>query len=202
MMHQSKPLPSGTDGITASDLPPHVACELAHQSRHPDPGHRLLLGDHTDDVFCQPGCAGADSARAAGNADRHPAVAIVDMHDRRIVGLVALSIELCGATALTVLAWLGLTTPNLLLALCFAVGSGTALMGPAWQSSVSEQVPSEALPATVALNGISYNISRSADPAVGVAAAGAVAFPLNPRLYLPLMLGLFLWPPEPSRLPP
>lgn len=68
-----------------------------------------------------------------------PAGAIADMHDRRIVGLVALSIELCDATALTVLAWLGLITPNLLLALCFAVGSSMVLMGPAWPSSASER---------------------------------------------------------------
>lgn len=137
-----------------------------------------------------------------------PAGAIADVLDRRIVGLVALSIELCAATALTVIDWLGLTTPNLLLALCFAVGSGMALMGPAWQASVREQVPSEALPAAVALNGISYNIARSVGPAVGgivVAAAGAVAaFALNAMLYLPLMLVLYLWKriSEPSRLPP
>ncbi len=137
-----------------------------------------------------------------------PAGAVADMYDRRIVGLVALSIELCGATALSVLDWFDLTTPNLLLVLCFAVGSGMALMGPAWQSSVSEQVPSEALPAAVALNGISYNIARSIGPAVGgivVAAAGAVAaFALNALLYLPLMFALFMWKriSEPSRLPP
>src|SRR6201981_3201550 len=34
-----------------------------------------------------------------------PAGAIADMHDRRVVALIALSIALCGATALTVLAW-------------------------------------------------------------------------------------------------
>src|SRR5579859_4015310 len=72
-----------------------------------------------------------------------PAGAIADMHDRRIVAMVSLSIALTGATALTVLAWFALMTPNLLLALCFVVGSGMALFGPAWQSSVSEQVPSE-----------------------------------------------------------
>ncbi|MHB0773850.1 MFS transporter [Bradyrhizobium sp. 1.29L] len=137
-----------------------------------------------------------------------PAGAIADMHDRRIVALVALSIELCGATALTVLDWLGLATPNLLLLLCFVVGSGMALMGPAWQSSVSEQVPLETLPAAVALNGISYNIARSVGPAIGglvVATAGAMAaFALNALLYLPLMVALFLWKrvSEPSRLPP
>jgi MFS family permease len=136
-----------------------------------------------------------------------PAGAIADMHDRRIVALVSLSIALVGATALTVLAWFNLVTPNVLLALCFIVGSGMALFGPAWQASVSEQVPAETLPQAVALNGISYNIARSFGPAVGgivVATAGAVAaFAVNAVLYVPLMVVLFLWnrTHEPSRLP-
>jgi MFS family permease len=136
-----------------------------------------------------------------------PAGAIADMHDRRIVALISLGIALVGATVLTVLAWLGLVTPNILLALCFVVGSGMALFGPAWQASVSEQVPPETLPAAVALNGISYNIARSFGPAIGglvVATAGAVAaFAVNAALYLPLMVVLFLWnrTHEPSRLP-
>jgi MFS family permease len=136
-----------------------------------------------------------------------PAGAIADMYDRRIVALVSLSIALSGATALSILAWLGLVTPNILLALCFVVGSGMALFGPAWQSSVSEQVPAETLPSAVALNGISYNIARSFGPAIGgivVASAGAVAaFAANALLYLPLLVVLFLWNrvSEPSRLP-
>jgi MFS family permease len=136
-----------------------------------------------------------------------PAGAIADMYDRRIVALVSLSISLSGATALTVLAWLGLVTPYTLLALCFVVGSGMALFGPAWQSSVSEQVPAETLPSAVALNGISYNIARSFGPAIGgivVATAGAVAaFAANALLYIPLLVVLFLWNrvSEPSRLP-
>ena len=83
-----------------------------------------------------------------------------------------------------------------------------ALFGPAWQASVSEQVPAEALPSAVALNGISYNIARSFGPAIGgviVASAGAVAaFATNALLYLPLLIVLFLWRriKEPSRLPP
>ncbi|MCK1731439.1 MFS transporter [Bradyrhizobium sp. 142] len=136
-----------------------------------------------------------------------PAGAIADMYDRRIVTLVALSIALCGATALTALDWSGLTTPDLLLVLCFVVGGGMALMGPAWSSSVSEQVPPKTLPAAIALNGISYNIARSFGPAVGgivVATAGAgAAFAINAFLYLPLLVALFLWKrfAEPSRLP-
>ncbi|MES5486058.1 MFS transporter [Bradyrhizobium sp. INPA03-11B] len=136
-----------------------------------------------------------------------PAGAIADMYDRRIVSLVSLSIAFCGATVLATLDWMRLVTPNLLLLLCFTVGSGMALMSPAWQSSVSEQVSVEALPAAVALNGISYNIARSFGPAIGgivVALAGSVAaFPLNALLYLPLMVALFRWKrvEEPSRLP-
>ncbi|HZR74847.1 MFS transporter [Bradyrhizobium sp.] len=136
-----------------------------------------------------------------------PAGAIADMYDRRIVSLVALVIALSGASALTVLSWMGLVTPNSLLALCFVVGSGMALLGPAWQSSVTEQVPADMLPAAVALNGISYNIARSFGPAIGgivVATAGAMAaFAANAILYLPLMAALFLWRREsaPSRLP-
>jgi MFS family permease len=136
-----------------------------------------------------------------------PAGAIADMHDRRIVAMISLSIALTGAITLTVLAWLGVMTPQILLALCFVVGSGMALFGPAWQSSVSEQVPAETLPSAVALNGISYNIARSFGPAIGgivVASLGAVAaFAANALLYLPLLVVLFLWKriSEPSRLP-
>src|SRR5665213_2403716 len=136
-----------------------------------------------------------------------PAGAIADMYDRRIVALVSLGIALSGATALSVLAWLHLITPQILLAFCFVVGSGMALFGPAWQSSVSEQVPAETLPSAVALNGISYNIARSFGPAIGgivVATAGAVAaFAANAVLYIPLLIVLFLWrrTSAPSRLP-
>jgi predicted MFS family arabinose efflux permease len=136
-----------------------------------------------------------------------PAGAIADMYDRRIVSLISLGIALAGATALTVLAWFDLITPKTLLAFCFIVGSGNALFGPAWQSSVSEQVPADTLPSAVALNGISYNIARSFGPAIGgiiVATAGAVAaFAANAVLYIPLLVVLFLWrrSSEPSRLP-
>ena len=136
-----------------------------------------------------------------------PAGAIADMHDRRVVAMISLTISLAGATALTVLAWFNMVTPNTLLVFCFIVGTGMALMGPAWQSSVSEQVPPETLPAAVALNGISFNIARSFGPAIGgiiVATAGAMAaFATNALLYLPLLIVLFLWDrvSEPSRLP-
>lgn len=137
-----------------------------------------------------------------------PAGAIADIYDRRIVALIALSIALCAATGLTVLEGTGLATPNLLLLLCFGVGSGAALISPAWQSSVSEQVPPRSLPAAIALDGLSYNIARSLGPAIGgmvLATAGVVAtFALNAVSYLPLMAALFVWKrvAKPTHLPP
>ncbi|MCK1632621.1 MFS transporter [Bradyrhizobium sp. 162] len=136
-----------------------------------------------------------------------PAGAIADMYDRRIVALVSLTIALAGASALTAATWFGLVTPKLLLSLCFILGSGMAIMGPASSSSIGEQVPSEALPAAVALNGSNYNIARSVGPAIGgvlVASAGPVAaFALNALLYLPLFVALYMWKrvAAPPRLP-
>lgn len=137
-----------------------------------------------------------------------PAGAIADMYDRRIVALVSLGISLAGVTALAALAFFSLVTPGLLLAFCFVVGCGMALMVPAWQSSLSEQVPASQIPAGVALNSIGYNIARSVGPATGglvVGIAGSVAaFALNAILYLPLIRALYRWKriSEPSRLPP
>lgn len=134
--------------------------------------------------------------------------AIADMFDRRLVGLCALTIGLSSASTLSILTHFGLLTPNLILAFTFLIGSGMALFGPSWQASVSEQVPTETLPAAVALNGISYNMARSFGPALGgviVATAGAVAaFICNAFLYVPLIVVLLLWrrKVEPSRLPP
>ena len=84
-----------------------------------------------------------------------PAGAAADMFDRRIVSLIALTISFAGACLMTLLAWYGALSPATLLAFCFLIGCGMALMGPSWQASVSEQVPSNDLSAAVALNGIS-----------------------------------------------
>lgn len=137
-----------------------------------------------------------------------PAGAIADMYDRRKVVLVATILTFSGSVMLVALAYAGLLTPYLLLAFCFIIGSGTALYGPAWQASVSEQVPPESLPSAIALNSISYNIARSFGPAIGgviVAISGAItAFVANALLYIPLIITLFTWKrvQEPSRLPP
>jgi len=137
-----------------------------------------------------------------------PAGAIADMYDRRIVGLIALALTLTASVGLTILAWYDGLTPISLLAFSFAIACGMALYGPAWQSSVNEQVPPKMLPAAITLNSISFNIARSFGPAIGgvvVATAGSVAaFGINAISYLPVMGVLYFWrrKQEPARLPP
>lgn len=134
--------------------------------------------------------------------------AISDMCDRRKVQIAALAVSLAGATLMTLASILGWMTPTALLGFCFLIGTGTAFFGPAWQSSVGEQVPRDLLPQAVGLNGVSYNVARSLGPALGgvlVAALGATfAFGVNALCFLPILFALSRWQRvvEVSRLPP
>nr|WP_312891063.1 MFS transporter [Microvirga aerilata] len=136
-----------------------------------------------------------------------PAGAAADVWDRRVIMLVAQGAMLAVSATLAVLAWLGQVTPWLLVALTFLLGSGAALYGPAWQSSVREQVPRRELSAAVALNSVAFNLARAAGPALGgaiVAWAGAqVAFGVNAFSYLGLIAVLLAWkrPASEARLP-
>ena len=137
-----------------------------------------------------------------------PSGATADIWDRRHVMLIAQSMMLVIAVVLTVIAFKGLITPWTLLTLTFLLGCGTALYGPAWQSSVGEQVPRSDLPSAVALNSMAFNIARTAGPAIGgiiVANAGPpAAFLVNATSYVALLIVLSLWRrPKPAPfLPP
>lgn len=134
--------------------------------------------------------------------------AAADLWDRRLVMLAAQVIMLVVAVVLAILTYLGTMTPWLLLALTFLLGCGAALHGPAWQSSVGEQVPRSDLPAAVALNSLGFNLARTVGPAIGgfiVASAGAqAAFVVNALSYVGLIAVLATWRPrrEPGDLPP
>ncbi|MCZ8130093.1 MAG: MFS transporter [Steroidobacteraceae bacterium] len=126
-----------------------------------------------------------------------PAGAIADIWDRRRLMLLAQVFMLCVAAVLTWLAFAGGITPWTLLAFTFLLGCGSALYGPAWQSSVGEQVPRGQLPAAVSLNSLGFNIARTTGPAIGgaiVAGAGApFAFLFNTVSYLALIVVLGRW---------
>ena len=137
-----------------------------------------------------------------------PAGAVADMFDRRKIAMTGLAFSMASAAFLTVIALAGGVTPWLLLAFCVLIGAGVALYSPAWQASISEQVPPGQIPAAIALGTISYNIARSCGPAVGgaiVLAAGAqVAFGMNALFYAPLFVAFLMWRRKhvPARLPP
>ncbi|MCJ8156039.1 MFS transporter [Sphingomonas sp. LaA6.9] len=137
-----------------------------------------------------------------------PAGAVADMFDRRRIAMAGLGFSIASAIVLTALAWFGLTSPWVLLGFCALIGAGVALYSPAWQASISEQVPADELPAAIALGSISYNVARSFGPAVGgliVLAAGAqAAFAINAVCYIPLFAAFMIWNRRhvPSRLPP
>ena len=131
-----------------------------------------------------------------------------DIWDRRLLMLFAQGLMLVVATILTVIAYMGQVTPWSLLALTFLLGCGTALYGPAWQSSVGEQVPRNKLAAAVSLNSLGFNIARTTGPALGgviVAQAGpSAAFLINALSYAGLIVVLATWRrPKPAPfLPP
>ncbi|HNS28675.1 MAG TPA: MFS transporter [Steroidobacteraceae bacterium] len=133
---------------------------------------------------------------------------ISDIWDRRRLMLVALGIMVAVSVALAIVSWLGHITPWMLLGFTFILGCGAALYGPAWQSSVGEQVPRELVPDAVALNSLGFNIARTVGPAIGgaiVAAFGATfAFAINAVSYVGLIVVLASWKrPAPRRtLPP
>jgi MFS family permease len=137
-----------------------------------------------------------------------PAGAVADMFDRRRIALTGLGFAIIASTVLTTLAFLGLTTPWMLLGFLVLVGGGVALYSPSWQASIGEQVSQQNLPQAVALGTISYNVARSFGPALGgliVLAFGAkAAFAINATFYIPLWLAFFVWTRRhvPSRLPP
>lgn len=133
--------------------------------------------------------------------------ALADNFNRRTVMLIAQLFMLVVSVVLAVFAYLDLLTPWLLLAFTFLIGSGTALHNPSWQAAVGDMVPRSDVPAAVALNSMSFNITRSVGPAIGgaiVAAAGAAAaFAANALSYIALIVVLFRWKLEtpPSTLP-
>lgn len=125
--------------------------------------------------------------------------AIADNFDRRIVMLAAQIGMLVMSAVLAALSYAGLVTPYILLALTLAVGIGTALNSPAWQSSVRQQVGLADLPQAISLNTISFNLARSVGPALGGLLISlwnvSLAFAINAASYIAMIVVLLRWRP-------
>ena len=115
--------------------------------------------------------------------------------------LLIVSLVLTGVTsAMAALTAAGAMTPALLLAFTFVMGTGAALMAPAWQSVVPSLVPGESLQPAIALNSMGVNIARAIGPALAGILISAVAlsapFVVNAVSYLAIVAALLLWKPE------
>ena len=71
------------------------------------------------------------------------------------------------AAVLGVMTMMGGVGPWWLLGMTFALGTGSAMNGPAWAATIPELVPREELAAAVALNSVGFNIARAMGPALG-----------------------------------
>src|SRR5690242_13686374 len=78
-----------------------------------------------------------------------PAGVLADTTDRRRLIMGALSVQVGVTAVLSLLALLGWAGPATLLLFTFAAGCCTALLSPAWNTSVADTVPREDMPQAI-----------------------------------------------------
>ena len=131
-----------------------------------------------------------------------PSGALADTFDRRRMLLVVQVALFAVGTVLTVLTWLDLMPPPLLLFFTFLLGVGQALTLPTWQAVIPEIVPRDELPSASALGAVNTNLARSAGPAVAgllVAHLGSAAvFGLNALSFGVFAAALLGWRRKPQ----
>lgn len=126
--------------------------------------------------------------------------ALADMFDRAKLMLVAQGIMGGSAVAMSLLTYLDLMTPGLLLGLGLVLGSGVALNIPAWQALLPELVPRGLVASAVALQSAAFNTARAVGPALGgaiyVAYGPEAGFGINAITYLAVIVVLIMIRPE------
>lgn len=138
-----------------------------------------------------------------------PAGVLADTTDRRRLILVALAVQVGIVVLLSLLAMAGWAGPVALLTFTFAAGCCTALLSPAWNTSVADAVPREDMPQAITAMSIAWNSARALGPAVAGLlfawlGAGSV-FAMAVLSSVALMLVVRRWPPSAhaeSPLPP
>jgi MFS family permease len=135
--------------------------------------------------------------------------AIGDLVDRRRFLLVAQTLMLAAAAALGVLTLLHDVSAWTLLALIFALGTGSALTAPTWQTLQPELVPADERPQAISLGAVNQNLARAIGPAIGglllAATSTGVVFLANAATFLAVIGVIWLWrgarPAAAGRLP-
>jgi MFS family permease len=136
-----------------------------------------------------------------------PAGALADVLDRRRLVLVTQAWQLVIAGGLGALTAAHLTSPAVLLALTFALGTGAALGLPAFSALTPELVPREQLAGAISLNSVALTAAQTIGPALGgvlVAAVGSGGvFLLNAASFVAVVAVAAAWrrPPKVSGLP-
>ena len=137
-----------------------------------------------------------------------PAGVLADITDRRRLILFALTAQAVVGTLLAALLLSHLAGPATVLFLIFAAGSCTALLSPAFNSTISDSVPREELPQAITAVGISYNAARALGPALAglvfTLAGGPWNFVMAVLSTLLMTQAIRRWPPKahpPTRLP-
>lgn len=135
-----------------------------------------------------------------------PAGAVADIFDRRRLLIIVRSAMAVVAAALGVVVVTGHITPWGLLAFTFALGAGSALTAPVWQSIVPQLVPRPVLAEAIALNSMAVNISRAIGPVVaGVLIATvsiAAPFLVNAVAFTAMVAAVAWWRPPPRPASP
>ncbi|MFV0575921.1 MAG: MFS transporter [Vibrio sp.] len=134
-----------------------------------------------------------------------PAGALADLIDKRRLLIMVQSVLAVTALCLGFIVWQGALTPWLLLTFTFIMGTGAALIAPAWQSVVPMLVSREYLSAAVAANSVGINISRAIGPAIGgiiLSFSLAIPFFTNAISFLFVIAVLYWWKPvQPTAQP-
>lgn len=129
-----------------------------------------------------------------------PAGALADIIDRRKLLLATQAWMVVCAGALATLTLADVVTPTVLLLLTFAMGMGSALMGPAWQAIQPDLVPAREFGQAVALSSLTFNTGRAIGPALGGAAVPGWAFVVNGASFVGVMCVLAWWRPQTSNV--
>jgi len=93
-----------------------------------------------------------------------PAGVLADTTDRRRLILASLATQAVAVALLAVLLAWDAVGPALLLLLTFVCGCSTALITPAWNSTVADSVPREELGQAITVVSIAYNAARALGP--------------------------------------
>src|SRR5688572_25973726 len=130
-----------------------------------------------------------------------PAGVLADTTDRRTLILRALAVQVGVTLVLAVLAMLGWAGPSTLLMFTFAAGCCTALLSPAWNTSVADTVPREDMPQAITAMSIAWNSARALGPSIAgfiFAWLGAGwVFALAVLSAVVMMQAVRRWPPAP-----